>query len=145
MQWAQRKYVNLDGVNVHYVEAGAGPTVLLLHGLGTSLITWRQNVGPLAAAGFHVLAPDLPGHGDSDKPRHLSYDPLSGAHLLHRFLQSQGVAHAHAVQEALPHSQVRILSHCGHWPQLEKPELFNPLLVQFLQGTLHHSPRTGGR
>jgi 4,5:9,10-diseco-3-hydroxy-5,9,17-trioxoandrosta-1(10),2-diene-4-oate hydrolase len=71
--------------------------VLLVHGLGTSLVTWHQNVGPLAAAGFHVLAPDLPGHGDSDKPRHLSYDPVSGAHLLHRFLRSQRVRRASVV------------------------------------------------
>ena len=65
--------------------------MLLLHGLGTSLVTWNRNIEPLAAAGFTVLALDLPGHGDSDKPKHLSYDPVAGADLIHRFLQTLGV------------------------------------------------------
>ena len=65
--------------------------VLLLHGLGTSQVTWYRNIEPLAAAGFTVLAPDLPGHGDSDKPDHLSYDPLAGAGVLHQLIQSLGV------------------------------------------------------
>ena len=73
MQPAEHKNLVLDGVKVHYVRAGEGPVVLLLHGLGTSQVTWYRNIEPLAAAGFTVLAPDLPGHGDSDKPDHLSY------------------------------------------------------------------------
>ena len=92
MQRAEHKRVARGGLNVHYVQAGQGPVVLLLHGLGTSLVTWSRNIEPLAAAGFTVLAPDLPGHGDSDKPAHLSYDPVDGARLIHQFLQSLGVA-----------------------------------------------------
>jgi pimeloyl-ACP methyl ester carboxylesterase len=92
MQQAEHKRVVLRGLNVHYVQAGQGPVVLLLHGLGTSLVTWSRNIEPLAAAGFTVLAPDLPGHGDSDKPAHLSYDPVDGALLIHQFLQSLDVA-----------------------------------------------------
>ncbi len=87
----EHQTVNLDGVNVHYVQAGQGPVVLLLHGLGTSLATWRRNIQPLAEAGFTVLAPDLPGHGDSDKPETLSYDPTAGAALIDAFLTSLGV------------------------------------------------------
>lgn len=71
--------------------------MLLLHGLGTSLITWGQNVDPLVAAGYRVLALDLPGHGDSDKPRTLSYDPISGANLLREFLTLLGVERASVV------------------------------------------------
>lgn len=92
MQQAEHKKVILGGLNVHYVQAGQGPVVLLLHGLGTSLVTWSRNIEPLAAAGFTVLALDLPGHGDSDKPPHLSYDPVDGARLIDRFVQSLGVA-----------------------------------------------------
>jgi 4,5:9,10-diseco-3-hydroxy-5,9,17-trioxoandrosta-1(10),2-diene-4-oate hydrolase len=88
---AEHKSLVLGKLNVHYVQAGQGPVVLLLHGLGTSLVTWSRNIEPLAAAGFTVLAPDLPGHGDSDKPAHLSYDPVDGARLIHQFLQSLGV------------------------------------------------------
>ena len=91
MQWAQHKDIALGGVNVRYVQAGQGPVVLLLHGLGASVVTWCRNIDHLVDAGFTVLAPDLPGHGDSDKPRHLSYDPLSGAKLLDDFTQALGV------------------------------------------------------
>ena len=75
----------LNGTNVSYVQAGQGPVVLLLHGLGASRVTWSCNVEPLAEAGFTVLALDLPGHGDSDKHFHLSYDPISGAPPALRF------------------------------------------------------------
>ena len=88
----EHKTVALDGVNVHYVQAGEGPVVLLLHGLGTSLVTWCRNIQPLADAGFTILAPDLPGHGDSDKPASLTYDPSAGARLIDQFLRTLGVA-----------------------------------------------------
>lgn len=97
MQRPEGKFVNIEGVNVHYIDAGEGPAVLLVHGLGTSLITWQRNVAPLVAAGFRVLALDLPGHGDSDKPRTLSYDPVSGANLLRQFLTLREVKQASLV------------------------------------------------
>jgi pimeloyl-ACP methyl ester carboxylesterase len=91
MELAEHKYVNIKGVKVHYVEGGEGPAVLLVHGLGTSLITWHQNIDSLVGAGYRVLALDLPGHGDSDKPKSLSYDPVTGAGLIHQFLKMQKV------------------------------------------------------
>ena len=88
---ALHKNISLGGVNIRYVQAGRGPVVLLLHGLGASQVTWCRNIGPLAEAGFTVLAPDMPGHGDSDKPDHLSYDPVSAARLVHKFTRALGV------------------------------------------------------
>lgn len=79
------------GVNVRYVEAGEGPAVLLLHGLSSSLITWYCNIAPLAEAGFRVIALDLPGYGDSDKPSHLDYDSESGARFLFDFTEKLGI------------------------------------------------------
>ncbi|MSQ07044.1 MAG: alpha/beta fold hydrolase [Dehalococcoidia bacterium] len=93
----QPKYLTIDGIKVNYVQEGQGPAVLLLHGLGTSLVTWAQNIQPLAAAGYRVVALDLPGHGDSDKPRHLSYDPAAGARLVRRALHALGVERASLV------------------------------------------------
>jgi pimeloyl-ACP methyl ester carboxylesterase len=88
---AESRHILIGGLRVHYVQAGEGPAVLLLHGVGTSLVTWNRNIGPLAAAGFRVLALDLPGHGDSDKPRHLSYDPVAGAILIQQFMAHLGL------------------------------------------------------
>src|SRR5918996_4438914 len=90
MELAEHKYVNIKGVKVHYVEGGEGPAVVLVHGLGTSLITWHRNFDSLVGAGYRVLALDLPGHGDSDKPRSLSYDPVTGANLLGQVLTLRG-------------------------------------------------------
>jgi len=58
----------VNGVRLHYVEAGAGPLVVLLHGFPEYWYAWRQQIPALAAAGFHVLAPDLRGYNESAKP-----------------------------------------------------------------------------
>ena len=64
---AARDVVLADGVRLRLVEAGPadGPPVLLVHGFGASAFQWRELMPRLAAAGWHVLAPDLPGHGFS--------------------------------------------------------------------------------
>ncbi|MGC9221405.1 MAG: alpha/beta fold hydrolase [Solirubrobacteraceae bacterium] len=65
-----RLYHHVDGARVAYREAGAGPALVLLHSLGLTHREWEPIVEPLAAR-FHVVAPDLPLHGDSeDRPRH---------------------------------------------------------------------------
>ena len=91
MHSPDRNTVDIRGVNVRYDQTGEGPVVVLVHGLGASVVTWRQNIAPLAAAGFTVLALDLPGHGDSDKPDRLGYDPVSMAGLVKEFLDALGV------------------------------------------------------
>ena len=57
------------GVRLHYVEAGEGPLVVLLHGFPEFWYSWRRQIPVLAAAGFHVVAPDMRGYDLSDKPR----------------------------------------------------------------------------
>jgi len=56
-----------DGIRVHLVEAGEGPALLLLHGLTATHFTWEHTI-PAFADRWRVIAPDLPGHGRSDKP-----------------------------------------------------------------------------
>jgi pimeloyl-ACP methyl ester carboxylesterase len=55
-------------MRISYVDAGDGPLILLLHGLGHSTHGWRKVIEPLAAGGYRVMAVDLPGFGYSDKP-----------------------------------------------------------------------------
>ncbi|WP_165249369.1 alpha/beta fold hydrolase [Paludisphaera soli] len=59
-----------NGVRLHVVESGpeGGPPVILLHGFPEPWACWRRQIGPLADAGFRVLAPDQRGYGLSDKP-----------------------------------------------------------------------------
>jgi pimeloyl-ACP methyl ester carboxylesterase len=68
----ESRYVTVNGIKAHYLVAGDGRPLLLLHGLGASVATWRDNIGPLSQS-FRVYALDLPGHGDSDKPD-IDYD-----------------------------------------------------------------------
>ncbi|HEV3263351.1 MAG TPA: alpha/beta fold hydrolase [Gemmataceae bacterium] len=63
-----RREALVNGVRLHYIEAGRGPLVLLLHGFPEFWYSWRHQIPALAAAGFHVLAPDLRGYNQSDKP-----------------------------------------------------------------------------
>ena len=61
-------YADLGDVRLHYVEAGKGPLVVLLHGFPQSHHMWRHQIPALAEAGFRVVAPDMRGYNLSDKP-----------------------------------------------------------------------------
>src|SRR3954465_7768304 len=61
-------YADVTDVQLHYVEAGDGPLVVLLHGFPEFWYGWRRQIAPLAAAGFRVVAPDLRGYNLSSRP-----------------------------------------------------------------------------
>jgi pimeloyl-ACP methyl ester carboxylesterase len=58
-----------DNVRLHYVEAGDGPLIVLLHGFPEFWFGWRLQISPLAAAGFRVVAPDTRGYNLSSRPK----------------------------------------------------------------------------
>jgi pimeloyl-ACP methyl ester carboxylesterase len=61
-------YAEVGDQRLHYVEAGQGPLIVLLHGFPEFWYGWRLQIKPLAAAGFRVVAPDLRGYNLSSKP-----------------------------------------------------------------------------
>lgn len=63
----QSRFVQVANQRIHYLQAGTGPPVLLVHGIAASVTDWEQNL-PALAAHFSVTAVDLPGFGDSDVP-----------------------------------------------------------------------------
>src|SRR6187397_618370 len=65
-------YAEVGDVRLHYVEAGDGPLIVLLHGFPEFWYGWRLQIAPLAAAGFRVVAPDLRGYNLSSKPADLA-------------------------------------------------------------------------
>src|SRR5918995_454375 len=62
------RYADLGDVRLHYVEAGEGPPVVLLHGFPQFWYEWRHQIPALVEAGFRVVAPDMRGYNLSDKP-----------------------------------------------------------------------------
>jgi pimeloyl-ACP methyl ester carboxylesterase len=61
-------YAEIGDQRLHYVEAGEGPLIVLLHGFPEFWYGWREQIEPLAAAGFRVVAPDMRGYNLSSKP-----------------------------------------------------------------------------
>jgi pimeloyl-ACP methyl ester carboxylesterase len=60
--------IDVNGTRIHFVEAGEGPLVLLVHGFPESWYSWRHQIPAIAAAGFRVVAIDVRGYGRSSKP-----------------------------------------------------------------------------
>jgi pimeloyl-ACP methyl ester carboxylesterase len=60
--------VEANGIRIHIAEQGNGPLVLLCHGFPESWYSWRHQLKALAEAGFHAVAPDMRGYGQSDRP-----------------------------------------------------------------------------
>ena len=85
-------FETVDGVRLHYVSGGRadGEVVVLLAGFPESWFAWRK-IMPLLAADYRIIAPDLPGQGDSDRPLD-GYDTQTLATRVHGLLQQLGVA-----------------------------------------------------
>jgi epoxide hydrolase 4 len=77
-------FAALPSLRMHYVEAGEGPVVVLLHGFPENWWSWRYQLRALADAGFRVIAPDLRGYGDTDKHGPYDLDTIVGdvCHLI---------------------------------------------------------------
>ena len=60
--------LDTNGIRMHIAEAGEGPLVLLCHGFPESWYSWRHQLETLSEAGYHVVAPDQRGYGETDKP-----------------------------------------------------------------------------
>ena len=60
--------VEANGIAIHLAEAGTGPVVLLCHGFPESWYSWRHQLKALAQAGYHAVAPDMRGYGETSQP-----------------------------------------------------------------------------
>jgi pimeloyl-ACP methyl ester carboxylesterase len=124
--------IDVGELSLHYVEAGSGPLVILLHGFPEFWWSWRYQIPALAQAGFRVVAPDLRGYNLSDKPKDVaSYgiDHLTGdvAGLIRALGQKKahsvghdwggGVAWAFAMGEPTLVDRLAVLN-CPHPAQM---------------------------
>jgi len=86
--------VSTDGIRVHYLVAGPerGNPVVLVHGLGGRAEDWRNLAPALAAAGYRVYMPDLPGFGRSERPASFSYSVNDQARIVVDFMNAMHLA-----------------------------------------------------
>jgi len=89
-------FVDVDGVRVHYQEAGDehAPAMILIHGFASSTLVWSKVFLKLADAGYRVIALDMLGYGYSAKPRKGEYTIAGQAKLLMRLLDRLGIPRA---------------------------------------------------
>jgi pimeloyl-ACP methyl ester carboxylesterase len=85
----------IEGVKLHYLTAGHGPTLILLHGYTQTSRMWKPII-PLLAEKFNVIAPDLPGIGDSAIPKD-GLDMKTAAIRIHALAKSLGIEKARVV------------------------------------------------
>lgn len=90
--------VTVNGIEIAFVDEGEGPPVLLLHGFPDSSHLWRHQVPALVAAGYRVIAPDLRGFGESDRPAEVdAYRMRTILNDLVALTTQLGVQRAHVV------------------------------------------------
>jgi pimeloyl-ACP methyl ester carboxylesterase len=89
------KTAEVDGVQFHYMTAGKGPAVVLIHGYAETATMWKPII-PLLAERFTVIAPDLPGIGDSSIPAD-RLDMKNAATRVHALVRTLGVEKAEVV------------------------------------------------
>ena len=87
--------VEIDGAKLHYMTAGHGTPLILLHGYAETSLMWKPII-PVLAQRFTVIAPDLPGIGDSGIPKD-GLDMKSAAIRIHDLAKSLGVQKAEVV------------------------------------------------
>jgi pimeloyl-ACP methyl ester carboxylesterase len=91
----ESRSAQVEGIGIHYLIAGHGPAVILLHGYTQTSRMWRPLM-PKLVQKFTVIAPDLPGIGDSDIPKDGS-DMKTAAICIHALVKSLGISKARVV------------------------------------------------
>ena len=83
------------------MQAGEGEPLLMLHGLGATKAEFLPTLAALAPAGFRIVAIDLPGFGDSDKPFAAAYDPPFFARWVEAAMDALGIDRAHVLGHSM--------------------------------------------
>lgn len=113
--------VDVEGLNIHYDQRGAGPDVALFHGIGGNTRLWRYQLEGLSDS-FRVTAWDTPGYGGSDDPDGDDWTMADYARIAAGFLDALGIERAHIVGQSWGGVLVQEL-YCGY------PERFRSLTL----------------
>lgn len=121
------RYATLEGLRVRYVRGGSGPPVLLVHGILSSIYTWRDLL-PLLTRQHEVVALDLPGFGASDQPADLSGEVYPT--VLLRLMERLAIPRAAIVGHSLGGAAASVLA-AQHPERVERLVLIAPAGFNF--------------
>jgi pimeloyl-ACP methyl ester carboxylesterase len=117
----QHRWIETNGIRMHIAEQGQGSLVILCHGFPECWYAWRHQIGVIAQAGFHVVAPDLRGYGQTDQPQ-----SIEAYNILELTSDIVGLIHALDAEQAIliGHDQGAPLAwHCA----LLRPDLIRAI------------------
>jgi len=123
MEKINHRSVETNGIRMHIAEQGEGPLVILCHGFPESWYSWRHQLPALADAGYHAVAPDQRGYGQTDRP-----EPIEAYHILELTGDMVGLVHALGEREAtiVGHDWgAPVAWHCG----LLRPDMFRAVAL----------------
>lgn len=120
------EFVEVGDLRLHYLSAGEGDPVVLLHGWPTSSFLWR-NVMPSIAVHNRAIALDLPGFGQSDKPLDASYSFRFFDRVLDGFFEALGIGEVSLAVHDLG-GPVGLYWACHHWDRVRRLALLNTLV-----------------
>jgi pimeloyl-ACP methyl ester carboxylesterase len=127
--------IQTNGIRMHIAEAGSGPLVVLCHGFPESWYSWRHQLTALAEAGFHAVAPDQRGYGQTEAP-----EPIEAYTQLHLTGDILGLL------DALGEETAVIAGHDWGAPVAWNSALFRPDRFRAVIGlSVPYRPREGSR
>lgn len=129
------RHLQTNGIRMHVAEAGQGPLVVLCHGFPECWYSWRHQLLSLADAGYHAVAPDMRGYGQTDAPE--AFDQYTLLHL---------VGDVFGLLDALQAPQAVIVGHDWGAPVAWHCALLRPDRVRAVAGlSVPYFPRTPTR
>lgn len=126
--------ISTNGIKMHIAEAGRGPLVILCHGFPESWYSWRHQLTALAEAGFHAVAPDMRGYGQTESPQ--AIDQFTLFHLVGDMV---------GLLDALNESEAVIVGHDWGAPVAWHAALIRPDRFRGVVGlSVPYRPRSAG-
>ncbi len=119
----KHRSIQVNGIKMHIAEQGEGPLIVLAHGWPELWYSWRHVLPALAAAGYHVVAPDLRGYGQTDAPQNLQ-----------DYTQFQFVGDVVGLVRTLGYEQAVIAGHdlgamVAHNAAILRPDMFRAVIL----------------
>lgn len=116
-----RQFTQVDGHRIAYIDEGKGVPLLLIHGIPTNGLMWREVI-PVLSKRFRVIAPDLLNYGQSEMPESADVSINAQRRILFGLLDSLGVRRAHVVAHDIGGGVAQLMA-------VDKPERVDRLVL----------------